>query len=193
MEDLDAVEQYTAATSQLGKVLSALTGIPFNEKRVLNPIEADHFVRGLFGTTGSAVQWLSNMFAEDRPSATTRQNPLYGSFVAPDVARGNEELFYDFKKKVDNKYETYMKLLERDKADEADNYFNKHADLISARDYVTGMEIALRDINRQIRNTGEVKDTKLSPEQRRQEIIDLQRAKQEILEGIIQMRLDSGL
>jgi hypothetical protein len=193
MEDLDAVEQYTAATSQLGKVLSALTGIPFTEKRVLNPIEADHFVRGLFGTTGSAVQWLSNMFAEDRPSATTRQNPLYGSFVAPDVARGNEELFYDFKKKVDNKYETYMKLLERDKADEADNYFNKHADLISARDYVTGMEIALRDINRQIRNTGEVKDTKLSPEQRRQEIIDLQRAKQEILEGIIQMRLDSGL
>jgi tRNA G10 N-methylase Trm11 len=193
MEDLDAVEQYTAATSQLGKVLSALTGIPFTEKRVLNPIEADHFVRGLFGTTGSAVQWLSNMFAEDRPSATTRQNPLYGSFVAPDVARGNEELFYDFKSKVDNKYETYMKLLERDKADEADKYFNKHADLISARDYVTGMEVALRDINRQIRNTGEVKDKKLSPEQRRQEIIDLQRSKQEMLEGIVQMRLDSGL
>jgi hypothetical protein len=171
-----------------------LTGIPFTEnKRVLNPIEADHLVRGLFGTTGSAVQWLSNMFGEDRPSATTRQNPVYGSFVAPDVARGNEELFYDFKKMVDNKYETYMKLLERDKADEADKYFNKHADLISARDYVTGMEVALRDINRQIRNTGEVKDAKLSPEQRRQEIIDLQRSKQEILEGIVQMRLDSGL
>jgi hypothetical protein len=193
MEDLDAVEQYTAATSQLGKVLSALTGIPFTEKRVLNPIEADHFVRGLFGTTGSAVQWLSNMFAEDRPSATTRQNPLYGSFVAPDVARGNEELFYDFKSKVDNKYETYMKLLERDKADEADKYFNKHADLISARDYVTGMEVALRDLNRQIRNTGEVKDKSFTPDQRRQEIIDLQRSKQEMLEGIVQMRLDSGL
>ena len=194
MEDLDAVEQYTAATSQLGKIISALTGIPFTEnKRVLNPIEADHLVRGLFGTTGSFVQYVSNMFSDERPSPSARQNPVYGSFVAPDVARGNEELFYDFKKKVDNKYETYMKLLERDKADEADSYFNKHADLISARDYVTGMEVALRDINRQIRNTGEVKDKKLSPEQRRQEIIDLQRAKQEMLEGIVQMRLDSGL
>jgi hypothetical protein len=194
MEDLDAVEQYTAATSQAGKVLSAMTGIPFTEnKRVLNPIEADHLVRGLFGTTGSFVQYLSNMFSDERPSPSARQNPVYGSFVAPDVARGNEELFYDFKKMVDNKYETYMKLLERDKADEADKYFNKHADLISARDYVTGMEVALRDINRQIRNTGEVKDAKLSPEQRRQEIIDLQRSKQEILEGIVQMRLDSGL
>jgi tRNA G10 N-methylase Trm11 len=194
MEDLDAVEQYTAATSQLGKIFSAVTSIPFTEgKRVLNPIEADHLVRGLFGTTGSAVQWLSNMFGEDRPSSTTRQNPLYGSFVAPDVARGNEDLFYDFKKRVDNKYETYMKLLERDKADEADKYFDKNEDLISARDYVTSMEVALRDINLQIRMAGEVKDKTATPEQRRQEIIDLQRTKQEILDGIIEMRLESKL
>jgi hypothetical protein len=193
MEDLDAVEQYTASTSELGKILSAMTGVPFTDKRILNPIEADHLVRGLFGTTGAAVQWGSNIFSGDRPTATARQNPLYGSFIAPDVARGNEELFYDFKSKVDNKYETYMKLLERDKADEADRYYNKHADLISARDYVTGMEVALRDLNRQIRNTGEVKDKSFTPDQRRQEIIDLQRSKQELLEGIIQMRLDSGL
>jgi len=193
MEDLDAVEQYTASTSELGKILSAITNIPFTDKRILNPIEADHLVRGLFGTTGAAVQWGSNIFSGDRPTATARQNPLYGSFIAPDVARGNEELFYDFKSKVDNKYETYMKLLERDKADEADRYYNKHADLISARDYVTGMEVALRDLNRQIRNTGEVKDKSFTPDQRRQEITDLQRSKQELLEGIIQMRLDSGL
>jgi hypothetical protein len=193
MEDLDAVEQYTASTSELGKILSAMTGVPFTDKRILNPIEADHLVRGLFGTTGAAVQWGSNIFSGERPTATARQNPLYGSFIAPDVARGNEELFYDFKSKVDNKYETYMKLLERDKADEADRYYNKHADLISARDYVTGMEVALRDLNRQIRNTGEVKDKSFTPDQRRQEITDLQRSKQELLEGIIQMRLDSGL
>jgi hypothetical protein len=150
-------------------------------------------VRSLFGTTGAAVQWGSNIFSGDRPTATAKQNPLYGSFVAADVARGNEDLFYDFKKMVDNKYETYMKLLERDKADEADKYFNKHADLISAREYVTSMEYALRDINRQIRMTGEVKDKKLTPDQRRDEITDLQRAKQEMLDGIIQMRKDSGL
>ena len=133
------------------------------------------------------------MFGEDRPSATTRQNPLYGSFVAPDVARGNEDLFYDFKKMVDNKYETYMKLLERDKADEADKYFDKHEALISARDYVTGVEAALRDINRQIRMAGEVKDKTVTPEQRRQEIIDLQRSKQEMLDGIVEMRLEAKL
>lgn len=193
MEDLDAVEQYTAATSQLGKIFSALTNIPFTDKRVLNPIEADHLVRGLFGTTGAAVQWGSNIFSGDRPTATTRQNPLYGSFVAPDVARGNEDLFYDFKKMVDNKYETYMKLLERDKADEADKYFDKHEALISARDYVTSMEVALRDINRQIRMAGEVKDKTVTPEQRRQEIIELQRSKQEMLDSIVEMRLEAKL
>ena len=194
MEDLDAAEQYTSATSELGKVLSALTSIPFGEgSRVLNPIEADHLVRGMLGTNGSAMQWLSNLFGEDRPTPSMRQNPLYGSFVSPDVARGNEDLFYDFKSKVDNRYETYMKLLERDKAEEADKYFDKHGELISARDYVTGMEVALRDINRQIRMTGEVKDKSFTPDQRREEIIDLQRAKQDILDGIVQMRLESGL
>ena len=194
MEDLDAAEQYTAATSNLGKVLSALTSIPFGEgSRVLNPIEADHLVRGLLGTNGSAMQWLSNLFGEDRPTPSMRQNPLYGSFVSPDVARGSEDLFYDFKAKVDNRYETYMKLLERDKAEEADKYFNKYGELISARDYVTGIEVALRDINRQIRMTGEVKDKSFTPDQRREEIIDLQRSKQDILDGIVQMRLDAGL
>jgi Na+-translocating ferredoxin:NAD+ oxidoreductase RnfG subunit len=194
MEDLDAAEQYTSATSELGKVLSALTSIPFGEgSRVLNPIEADHLVRGMLGTNGSAMQWLSNLFGEDRPTPSMRQNPLYGSFVSPDVARGNEDLFYDFKSKVDNRYETYMKLLERDKAEEADKYFDKHGELISARDYVTGMEVALRDLNRQIRMTGEVKDKSFTPDQRREEIIDLQRAKQDILDGIVQMRLESGL
>ena len=194
MEDLDAAEQYTSATSELGKVLSALTSIPFGGgSRVLNPIEADHIVRGMLGTNGSAMQWLSNLFGEDRPTPSMRQNPLYGSFVSPDVARGNEELFYNFKSKVDNRYETYMKLLERDKAEEADKYFDKHGELISARDYVTGIEVALRDINRQIRMTGEVKDKSFTPDQRRAEIIDLQRSKQDILDGIVQMRLDAGL
>jgi hypothetical protein len=194
MEDLDAAQQYNAATSELGKVLSALTSIPFGEgSRVLNPIEADHLVRGLLGTNGSAMQWLSNLFSEDRPTPSMRQNPLYGSFVSPDVARGNEELFYDFKSKVDNRYETYMKLLERDKVDEADKYFDKHENLIIARDYITSMEISLRNLNTQIRRIGEVKDTSYTPSQRREEITDLQRSKQEILDGIVQMRLDAGL
>jgi Na+-translocating ferredoxin:NAD+ oxidoreductase RnfG subunit len=193
MEDLDAAEQYTATTSEFGKVLSALTGLPFTDKRVLNPIEADHLVRGMFGTTGSAVQWLSNLFSEDRPAPRAKDNPLYGSFITADVPRGREDLFYDFKGIVDNRYETFMKLLERGKDKQADEYYDKYSDLIASRDYVVGMEAALRDINRQIRNIGEIKDKDFTPEQRRQEITDLQRQKNDILDGIIQMRLDAGL
>lgn len=193
MEDLDAAEQYMSSTSELGKVLSALTGLPFSDKRVLSPIEADHLVRGLFGTTGSATQWMSNLFSEDRPAPRAKDNPLYGPFITADVPRGREDLFYDFKKTVDNRYETYMKLLERGKDKEADAYYEKHSDLIASREYVTGMEYALRDINRQIRSIGEIRDKDFTPEQRRQEITDLQRQKNDILDGIIQMRLEAGL
>jgi predicted RNA methylase len=193
MEDLDAAEQYAASTSELGKVLSALTGLPFSDKRVLNPIEADHIVRGMFGTTGSATQWLSNLFSEDRPSPRAKDNPLYGPFITTDVPRGREDLFYDFKKTVDNRYETYVKLMERGKEKEAEAYYDKYSDVIASREYITGMEFALRDINRQIRLIGEMKDKEFTPEQRREEITNLQRQKNDILEGVIQMRLDAGL
>jgi hypothetical protein len=147
----------------------------------------------MFGTTGSAVQWLSNLFSEDRPAPRAKDNPLYGSFITADVPRGREDLFYDFKGIVDNRYETFMKLLERGKDKQADEYYDKYSDLIASRDYVVGMEAALRDINRQIRNIGEIKDKDFTAEQRRQEITDLQRQKNDILDGIIQMRLDAGL
>jgi hypothetical protein len=115
LEGLDAAEQYNASTSELGKALSFLTGNPVNESRVLNPIEADHLVRSLFGTTGAAVQWMSNLFSGDRPTPRSRDNPLYGSFIAAEVGRAPEDLFYSFKDNVDSRYKTYTKLLEEAK------------------------------------------------------------------------------
>jgi len=205
MEDLDAAQQYMASTSELGKFISYLTGIPFSQSidratgldtskyRFLNPIEADHLVRGWLGTTGAAAQWLVNLFAQERPSPMDRQNPLYGQFMAPEVGRSNEDLFYKLKEKVDNRYETYMKFIERQQYEQAEEYFGKHEKLISARGYVSSMEASLRNINRQIRAIGEAAGKELTKEERKQEIINLQRTKQEILDNIPEMRKEFGL
>ena len=205
MEDLDAAQQYMASTSELGKFISYLTGIPFSESidratgldtskyRFLNPIEADHLVRGWLGTTGAAAQWLVNLFAQERPSPMDRQNPLYGQFMAPEVGRSNEDLFYKLKDQVDNRYETYMKFIERQQFDQAEKYFEKHEKLISARGYITSMEASLRNLNRQIRAIGEAAGKDLTKEERKQEIINLQRTKQEILDNIPEMRKEFGL
>ena len=192
LEGLDAAEQYNASTSELGKAISFLTGNPINESRALNPIEADHLVRSLFGTTGAAVQWMSNLFSGDRPTPRSRDNPLYGSFIAAEVGRAPEDLFYSFKDKVDSKYKTYTKLLEEAKFEQADKYFDRHTKEINAHDYISAMDSSLAEINREIRSLGRTSQG-MTPDQRRAEITELQRLKNKILDEVILMRKEAGL
>jgi hypothetical protein len=192
LENIDAAEQYNASTSELGKVLSALTGNPFNEKRVLNPIEADHLVRSLFGTTGATVQWGSNMFSGDRPTPRDKDNPFYGSFIAADVGRAPEDLFYSFKDKVDNRYNTYQSLLKDAKFEQADKYFERYEKEISAHLYISSMENNLAKINREIRALGRT-SRDMTPDERRAEITEMQRLKNQILDDVIAMRKEAGL
>lgn len=193
MENLEAAEQYSAATSELGKVISALTSVPGTDKRVLNPIESDHLMRSLFGSVAAMSMWGSNLMAGDRPEGRVKDIPIIGQFVAPEVPRRNEAMFYDFKDRSDEKYNTYMKLLERDKIDEADKYLDKNMGLVAAHDYVTAMDSGLKEINKQIRSVGETRDPSYSKSERRKDITDLQNTKKDILEDIGSMRKDSGL
>jgi hypothetical protein len=187
LEGLDAAEQYNASTSELGKVLSAVAG------GVLNPIEMDHLVRGIFGTNGAVVMWGSNMLSGERPTAEQKDNPLWGGIMDRDVGRGPESLFYDLKSEVEPKQKTFMKLIEREKDEEADKYFKKHEKEIAAYEYVTGIESALKEINKEIRRVSEVRDPKFSKDDRRKEIQGLQNTKNDILEDVIQIRKEAGL
>jgi hypothetical protein len=203
LEGIDAAEQYLATTSQLGKGLSFITGLPFQateavtgfkvgDKRAINPIEADHLVRSLFGTTGAAVQWGTNIFSGDRPTPRDKDNPFYGSFIAADVGRAPEDLFYSFKDKVDSRYKTYQSLLKDAKFEEADKYFNRYEKEITAQTYISAMDSDLAEINREIRALGRT-SRGMTPDERRAEITEKQRLKNQILEDVIAMRKEAGL
>jgi hypothetical protein len=127
MQSLDAYQQYDMRTSEAAKILSSLTGT--DEKRVLNPMEADHLVRSIFGTAGAMVAWSSNLVgeaAEFRPEMGLKEMPVTGAFLRPEVPRGREDLFYKLKDDTDRKYRTYIKLNERDNKAEAQAYINRH-------------------------------------------------------------------
>ena len=195
MKDLEAAEQYTAATSELGKKISAMLEIPGTDgKRVISPIQADHLIRGIFGTAGAMGQWVSNSIgtmAETRPAPTDRETPITGSFLRPDIPRGREDLFYDFKERVDKKYATYMKMVEREDDQAADAYLEKHGDLIGMKEYITDTENELKEINAEIRRIGTTRSKDMSPEERRREMDDYQRLKLEILEPVKEMRREA--
>jgi hypothetical protein len=192
MQSLDAYQQYDMRTSEAAKILSSLTGT--DEKRVLNPMEADHLVRSIFGTAGAMVAWSSNLVgqaAEFRPEMGLKEMPVTGAFLRPEVPRGREDLFYKLKDDTDRKYRTYLKLTERDNQAEAQAYINRHPNLIAYYEYTSEMDAQLKEINSAIRFIGETRDPSYTPEIKRREIQEFLNLKQDILEGIEQFRKEA--
>jgi hypothetical protein len=195
LKRLEAYAQWDASTSELGKMISNGTELP-NGKRVLSPIEADHFVRGLFGTVGIVSQWAVNSIYEgmgERPATAAQKVPLLGGFTLPKVGRLNEDLFYDLKERADQKYDTWNRHIARGETKEAAEYMKEHSGLIAMHDYTSQVSSDLSELNQLIRYYGEYKKSVLSPELRRQKIESLQKTKQKILSSVQSQRRAAGL
>ena len=206
MKDLAAFDQIKGSTSELGKWLSSATQIPGTAKtnpdgtvkensrsRMLNPIEADYVMRSLGGTMASIAMWGSNLFSGERPSPTEHDNILYGSFVAPDIPRGREDLFYDLQGRSNEAYKTYTDLMKNGRAKEGDQWFKDNQDLITANGYTEGVSKGLQSINAEIRRTEKVPSSQFTPEEKRQRIDYLKKTKEDMLQEVIQYRLKAGL
>jgi hypothetical protein len=189
LQDVDAAEQYTASTSELGKTLSKLSG------GILNPMEMDHIVRSTFGSAGALAQYFTNLIGESegvRAETPLKQTPIVGPFVRPEVPRGPEDLFYDMKKKVDTAYNTLGIKEERLKDKEAAAYDKEKQDLIDLHDTLEGIANELADLNKDIRAVGESVDKSITPKQKRDEMNMLMKEKNEVLDDVELLRKEAG-
>ena len=187
MENLAAFEQYNAATSELGKMFSAITGN--KEKRLLNPMEADHLMRSLGGTVAATAMWMSNALGNNRPTPEERNNPLYGSFVAPEIPRGREDLFYDLKQRTEVAMETYTHLMKHQDKAQAKEWFKEHVNEIKAYGFTQQAGKDLTEINAEIRRIEKLPADKANSEEKRKRIDQLKLNKERILQDTIKFRL----
>lgn len=184
MENLEEYRKYSASTSELGKVLGSITDY-------LNPIEADHLIRSLFGTAGSLSMWASNLAlgASTRPEMTLKDVPGAGRFIGPQYPRGKEDLFYDLLERTKTKHNTFEDKIKTMDVDEAIKYAEKNAGLIALHSYMTQLESDLKEINRDINQMGRgSKELGLDPKERREMIDNLQNLKRSQLTGIERLR-----
>ena len=193
MKDLAAFRQYNGSTSELGKWISYASGLGSQEHRMLSPIQADHVMRGLGGSVAAAAMWGSNLFSGHKASPEERNNPLYGSFVAPEVPRGREDLFYDLKTRSDTAMGTFKDLIKKGHKEEAQQWFKDHEGEIKASGFTASAGKALIDINAEIRRIEDLPANRLSPEEKRQQINFYKKKKEEILDQTIKFRLSAGL
>ena len=163
---------------------------------MLNPIEADHVIKGLFGTAGAMAMWLSNSIGEaasTRPATPSHQVPIIGAFTLPAVGRNREDLFYDLKQRVDQQYKTFEKQMERMKVDKISDYTPEQQSLIAFHDYVSEATTSLDEFNSLIRFVSSEANDSQTPKEKREMIEDIQRAKSDILTGVENFRVAAGL
>jgi hypothetical protein len=175
MDKLDTFMKYNANTSSLGKMMSKAS---FG---ALNPMQMDHFIKGMTGTVGAITMWGSDVFTSDKPSRTWAQNPLIGSFVLPPVPHGPESSFYDLKTRADAKYETFMKLAMRQKPEEAQKYIQENKGLVAAYEYTSSIANQLTFINGEIQRMADVPSKDMSPAKKRELMTKYQETKNKIL------------
>jgi hypothetical protein len=187
LEGLESFRQYTTDTSELGKLFSKAFG------GILNPIEVDHMIRSLTGTVGATVMWGSNMFSGDRVTPEDRKNPLYGAFVAREVPRGREDLYYDLAERANEKYDTFMNLNRNQRSAEAKKYFEENKGLIIAHGYTSGVETPLKKVNAEIRRVSDLPASKMSADAKRERMTELQNIKNNTLKDVIEVRKKAGL
>jgi hypothetical protein len=189
LQNVKPEEQYTAATSEAGKILSKLSG------GALNPMEMDHIVRSTFGAAGAMAQYFTNLIGEAqgvRAETPLKQTPLVGPFTRPEVPRGPEDLFYDLKEEVDTAYNTFKIKIDRMKDESADKFEEKNEDLISLHKVVNKTDAILQKLNKEIRQTGEAVDKTMTPKEKREEMVDLMKEKNEVLDDIEMLRKEAG-
>jgi len=179
---LDPFMQYTNTTSELGKTMSHLSG------GALNPIQMDHLMKGILGTAGTSMMWLSDMFTANKPAKTWAQNPFVGSFAVQPVGHGPEALFYDLKERTDAKYDTFMKLAQRQHGEEAKKYIQENKGLIAAHEYTTQVAPRLQEITREIQRMSDVPATSVNAQKKRDLITEYQKIENQILKTVPKMR-----
>ena len=210
LRNLEAYRQFTASTSELGKLLSAATQIPFTgekdkegktiveKKRMLSPVQADHLMRAYLGSAATSSMYFTDLLLnKDRPEKQMKENPLLGGLIGADVPRRNENLYYDLKERADKVYGTFQDLVKNDRK-KAEAFREANIKMIQAHGYTSGIEQNLNQINIQIRRLGRSEDLtkeerEMTAAEKREKINYFNQKKQDILKDVIERRKAAGL
>ena len=82
--------------------------------------------------------------------------------------------------------------MDRDQDEKADEYSDKNGDVVELMKYINQTEAELAKLNKEIKYYGETTDPGVTPKERREEIRDAQRDKNDLLEDIYEIRKDAG-
>jgi hypothetical protein len=183
-KQLELERQFTDSTSELGKILGN-TGF-------VSPIAADHLIRGMFGSVGGLVLYITNPILHSdpevpRPSLGFKDAlaalPGTSGFVSREYETALKTDFYVLRDEVAKVVNTINDMKTRS-PDDIDNYLEKEGveeryGLKGGINKITGKLSKIRKAITQITNDGS-----MSSDEKHEAIMDLKKTERELLEGI---------
>jgi hypothetical protein len=170
-KDVLATERYRDSTTELSKMIGAVTG-----KAGVSPITLDYLIRGYTGGLGIALIQLANpiLAPGDKPEVaepTTKisKTPFIGGLFQPVEGRGTLDEAYDRMKEIRQVKGTFNDLVEKGKRAEAMAFAQEYADKLAAASISGTVQKQLGELaklERQIKSspslTTEQKDARLA-------------------------------
>ena len=183
-KQLELERQFTDSTSELGKI--------FGSTGLVSPIAADHLIRGMFGSVGGLVLYMTNPLLHndpnvDRPSLSARDAlaamPGTSGFISKEYETALKTDFYVLRDEVAKVVNTINDMKTRS-PDEIDKYLDKAGveDKYALKGTVNRITERLTKIRKGI--TQVTNDTDMTSKEKQEYIKDLRQTERELLESV---------
>jgi hypothetical protein len=183
-KQLELERQFTDSTSELGKI--------FGSTGLVSPIAADHLIRGMFGSVGGLLLYMTNPLLHndptiERPSLSPRDAlaalPGTSGFISREYENALKTDFYVLRDEVAKVVNTINDMKTRS-PDEIDKYLEKEGveekyALKGAINKITERLTKVRKAITQVTN-----DTDMTGKEKEEAIRDLRQTERDLLEGV---------
>jgi hypothetical protein len=188
---LDKAEQYTATTSELGKLLG--------KAGILAPVEIDHLIKGFVGSLGGLILLGSNeaLGVEGAPKPdksvrdTVRQFPGLGTFIASEYGNAMKNDFYELRADVSAAVQTLNKL-KRESPEKARAYIEENRPRLQLQTQVNAINNQLSKIRAYENQIRALPESRMSAEEKKVQIDRLRAAENRMLQNVYALRGMAG-
>ena len=193
LENLPTAQQYSNYTSELAKIIGG-TGL-------IAPVNVDHLIKGFFGTTGgiglamtsSMIDSGNNIPAPEKTwQDAVATTPGFSAFFYREYGNADKNDFYELKTEVDKAVNGFNRFKKRGQVEEAREFREEKKDLLKVKSQVNNINNQLSKIRARENYIYELPETKMSAEQKGEEIRKLREQEKRLLKNVGELRRVAG-
>lgn len=186
LQQLEPSERYTERTSEIAKLVGGVLGNIPGIGQYFSPVKLEYLVRGYTGSVPLAVASLANPVlrsdeAGEKPDTRGligAETPLIGSFFQPKDATGLINKAYKDMDDIIKAKETYKKMVEDGRQDDAEKYLDANADVIGMASLAGKFRQQMGELTKQERMVRS--DNSLTGKEKREMLDEIRQAKIEL-------------